>query len=80
MSVIHATRQIFKATELSKNLKPALQKKTRQTREHFDHGSQIFYKWSGDQKWKGLGKVAGHDDAVCLLDMEDFFLNRPGHE
>ena len=69
MPVIHATRQVFKETELSENLKPSLQKKTRQTREHFDHGSQIFYKWNGDQKWKGPGNVAGHDDALYLLDM-----------
>ena len=57
LSVLHATRQDFIATELSKKLKIALQKKPRQTREHFDHGSQVYYTRNGDQKWKGPGKV-----------------------
>ena len=43
LSVLHATRQDFIATESSKKLKIALQKKPRQTREHFDHGSQVHY-------------------------------------
>ena len=60
--VLHATRQTFIATELSKKLKAALQKKTRQRimGHGSDHGSQVYYKWNGDQKWKGLGKVVWH--------------------
>ena len=44
--VLHATRQTFIATELSKKLKTALQKKTRQRiMGHVsDHGSQVYYK------------------------------------
>ena len=36
LSVLHASRQAFIATESFKKLKTAL-------REHFDHGSQIYY-------------------------------------
>ena len=67
-SVLHATRQAFIATESSKKLKAALQKeKNRQNRKHFDHGSQVYYKQNGDQKWKGPGKVVGHDGAVIFI-------------
>ena len=47
-SVLHTTRQAFIATESSKKLKTVLQKKkqqqkkNRQTREHFDHGFQVY--------------------------------------
>ena len=73
LSVLHATTRAFVATELSKKLKTALQiKKTRQTREHFNHGSQVYYKWSWHQKSKRPGKVVGHNAAP--LDIEDFLL------
>ena len=75
LSVLHATRQAFIATGSSKKLKTALKKKkNRQTREHFDHGSQIHYKENGDQKWKGPGKVVGHDGNVIFIRHRGFFI------
>ena len=49
-------------------------KKNRQTREHFDHGSQIHYTENGDQKWKGPGKVVGHDDDLIFIRHRGFFI------
>ena len=72
LSVLHATRQAFIASKSSKKLKTALQKKTRQTREHFDHGSQVYYKQNTGQKWKGSGKVVGHDGTVIFIRRRDF--------
>ena len=74
LSVLHAIRQAFVATESSRKLKLALQKKSGRTREHFDHGSQVYYKRNGDQKWKGLGKVVGHDGAVIFIRQGGFFI------
>ena len=58
---------------MSKKLTTACQKKTRQTREHSDHGSQLYYKRNGEQNWKGLGKVVG-DDGVIFIRHRGFFI------
>ena len=42
-SVSHVTKQAFMTAELYQKLKVALQRKTHQTREHFDHGLQVYY-------------------------------------
>ena len=74
LSDLDAARQNFIATKSSKNLKTALQKKTRQTREHFNHGSQVYYKQNGDQKWKGPGKFVGYNGAVIFVRHRGFFI------
>ena len=67
LSVLHASRQAFIATESFKKLKTAL-------REHFDHGSQIYYEWNGDQEWERPGKVVGRDGAVIIIRHGFFFI------
>ena len=64
----------FTATKSSKKLKTALQKQTRQTKEHFNHRSQVYSKQNRDQKQKGPGKGVGHDGAVIFIRQRGFFI------
>ena len=51
-------------SESSNKLRIALKKQTRNTREHFDLGQEVYYKRKDDVKWKGPGKVIGQDGPV----------------
>ena len=51
LSAVHATRQMFITTESSKNLKIALCRQTRDTRDKFESGSRVYYR-RNNIKWK----------------------------
>ena len=44
LNVLHATRQAFITTESSRKLKLALRKQTRQTRDIFELGLEVYFK------------------------------------
>ena len=44
LNALHATRQAFTTTESSRKLKLALRKQTRQTRDIFEPGLEVYFK------------------------------------
>ena len=66
LNVSHATRQAFVTTESSRKLKLALRKQTRQTRDFFEPGSEVYFKRNIDQKWRGSGIATGQDGAIVF--------------
>ena len=66
LNALHATRQAFVTTESSLKLKLALRKQTRQARDFFEPGSEVYFKRNIDQKWRGSGIATGQDGAVVF--------------
>ena len=54
-------------SESSNICRITLRKQTRNTREHFDLGQEVYYKRKEDVKWKGPGKVICQDGPVVFI-------------
>ena len=71
---LHSAREAFMKSESSNKLRIALRKQTRNTREHFDLGQEVYYKRKDDVKWKGPGKVIGQDGPVVFIRHGGFYI------
>ena len=71
---LHSSREAFMKSESSNKLRIALRKQTRNTREHFDLGQEVYYKRKDDVKWKGHGKVIGQDGPVVFIRHGGFYI------
>ena len=54
-------------TQKSEKIKIALKRQTRQTRERYEIGEEVYYKHDTDGQWKGPVNVLGQDGAVVFF-------------
>ena len=67
LNLLLATRQAFITIDSSRKLKLALRKQTRQARDFFEPGSEVYFKRNIDQKWRGPGIVIGQDGTIVFI-------------
>ena len=61
---LHAARKAFIAAESSDKIRGTLRKQTRNTRNLFFNGDNVYYKRYSDTKRRGPGKVTGQDGPI----------------
>ena len=64
---LHAAREAFIAAASSDKIRRALHKQTKNTRDLFFKGDNVYYKRDSDTKWRGPGKVIGQDGPIVSL-------------
>ena len=67
LDVLYSSRQAFMKIKWSNELRHALKKQTRKTREFFDIRQEVYYKHNSDKKWTRPGKIIGQDRPLVFI-------------
>ena len=74
LKALHSAREFFLKAKSSAELKNALKKQTRYTRQRFDLGQAVYCKRNNDIKWNDPGKTVGQDSSVVFIRHGDFYV------
>ncbi|XP_077974967.1 uncharacterized protein LOC144430759 [Styela clava] len=64
---MQAARKAVIESESSEKIRRALRTQTRQTRDEFFTGEEVYYKREDQKRWKGPAKVIGQDGPVIFI-------------